>query len=412
MPTYIPEEIVEKLRNLSIESVAWELGITVKRHTALCFNHDDHHPSMVFNVTRNSFRCYVCDGLYGGPINLVQSYLNLNFVDACLWLGNRFGIFIPDAPDVPAQVPVKRKPVEKKVVKPTVEMDLEVLETLVNGLSLSGKGLEFLTKERMYDLRMMSRLNICSASDDKEILSILTQHYPLERLLKCKLVFQKEGRMVSYFHAPCLFFPYYGEDGRLLSLQARYLGDREEFPRFQFPMGAKPSVFNLRVLNFLKEDEPLYISEGVTDCLALLSDRKKAVAIPSATSLHVVNVEHLAKHPLFMYPDQDEPGMRLFTQLQEEVEKMHGTLTRLELPSDCKDFSGYYVKMKKLKAVRLSLAKCYGVPAYNIFFDRCIPDLISEHPSTLAELTPLIQKFGKIDLQEFGEEILKVIKSF
>lgn len=161
----------------------------------------------------------------------------------------------------------------------------------------------------------------------------------------------------------------YGEDGRLLSLQARYLGDREEFPRFQFPMGAKPSVFNLRVLNYLKEDEPLYISEGVTDCLALLSDRKKAVAIPSATSLHVVNVEHLAKHPLFMYPDQDEPGMRLFTQLQEEVEKMHGTLTRLELPSECMDFSGYYVKMKKLKVVRLNLAKRYGVPAYNIFFE-------------------------------------------
>lgn len=56
-----------------------------------------------------------------------------------------------------------------------------------------------------------------------------------------------------------------------------------EAPRFQFISSQKTRLFNLPVLNTMKFGEDLYISEGITDCLALLSAGKKAVAIPSAT---------------------------------------------------------------------------------------------------------------------------------
>ena len=43
-----------------------------------------------------------------------------------------------------------------------------------------------------------------------------------------------------------------------------------------------------------------------------------------------------------MYPDRDEPGERLFLQLQELLPN----LEHLQLPADCKDFSDYYLSHK------------------------------------------------------------------
>ena len=44
---YIPPYIVSKLDALSVYDVAERLGIEIVRNHALCFMHDDHHPSMV-----------------------------------------------------------------------------------------------------------------------------------------------------------------------------------------------------------------------------------------------------------------------------------------------------------------------------------------------------------------------------
>ncbi len=43
-----------------------------------------------------------------------------------------------------------------------------------------------------------------------------------------------------------------------------------------------------------------------------------------------------------MYPDRDEPGERLFLQLQ----KVLPQLVHHQLPPGCKDYSDYYLKMK------------------------------------------------------------------
>jgi hypothetical protein len=59
-----------------------------------------------------------------------------------------------------------------------------------------------------------------------------------------------------------------------------------------------------------------------------------------------------------MYPDQDEPGERLFLQLKALLSKQFATylplegsgetvLVRHQLPPDCKDYSEYYIKMMK-----------------------------------------------------------------
>ena len=87
---------LQKLRDLPIEGVAERLGLRVKRHKCLCPFHDDHHVSMSFKVSRNTFRCFVC-GASGGTIDLVMKYLNKDFKEACRWLGGESaqrGLFV------------------------------------------------------------------------------------------------------------------------------------------------------------------------------------------------------------------------------------------------------------------------------------------------------------------------------
>lgn len=176
----------------------------------------------------------------------------------------------------------------------------------------------------------------------------------------------------SYFDGPALLIPYRDIDGKLLSVQSRYLGDSSTvphpspltphpIPRFRFPKGSNCHTFNLPVLRTLKEGEPLFITEGVSDCLAMLSAGFKSVAIPSATLLKPEDLELLKglssslSLSLRMYPDRDEPGERLFLQLKQLLETPSplnphpSPLIHHTLPEGFKDVGQYYAHIQSLK---------------------------------------------------------------
>ena len=143
---------------------------------------------------------------------------------------------------------------------------------------------------------------------------------------------------------PWLQTPYYDREGRLVGVQNRNL-IRGATPRFRFPAGSRCSIYNLPVLNRLRPGDELYITEGCSDCWAMLSAGRKAIAIPSATLLsqkdkellETLNVELGTRFAMF--PDRDAPGEHLFLQLKEVLP----SLVHHQLPPGCKDFSDYYL---------------------------------------------------------------------
>ena len=147
---------------------------------------------------------------------------------------------------------------------------------------------------------------------------------------------------------PWLQIPYYDREGRLVGIQNRNLV-KGASPRFRFPSGSRCGIYNLPVLNLLQPHEPLYITEGSSDCWAMLSAGHKAIAIPSATLLSKKDVEQLStlhsqlSTEFHMYPDRDEPGERLFLQLQQVLPN----LEHHQLPQGCKDFGEYYLKTRQ-----------------------------------------------------------------
>ena len=287
---------IEKLRSLPCEGVAQRLGLQVKRHKTLCCFHPDHTPSLTFK--KNHFRCWSC-GESGDTISLVMKVLHKDFPDACRWLADEHNVILSD------EVKEVR---EDREVKP---FDASRYERFFERPWLSEEARRFLFEERRLDPRVVRW---------------------------CRLTSWKDRQGV-----PWLQIPYYNKEGHLVGVQNRNL-IRGATPRFRFPQGAECSIYNLPVLARLRMGDELYISEGCSDCWAMLSAGHKAIAIPSATLLKQrdrLMLQELAKDlalTFHMYPDRDTPGERLFMQLKEVLPG----LVHHQLPPGCKDFSDYY----------------------------------------------------------------------
>ena len=310
---------IQKLQDLPIEQVANALGLEVCRHKCLCPFHDDSHPSLTFSTSRNRYRCYVCDAR-GGTIDLVMRYLKKDFLEACRWL----------ADDNHTPVTVKVEP----AIKPPKPFDASRYERFFQHPWLSDEAKRFLFEDRRLDPRVIRWCRLTSWRD-------------------------KQG-------VPWLQVPYFDRSGQLIGVQNRnlssYLPQPSSLnpqPRFRFPSGSACSIYNLPVLNHLRPGETLFIAEGCSDAWSLMSAGHKAIAIPSATLLTRKDKEllqSLNSQPsslrstsgrsqgenlhFAMYPDNDEPGYRLFLQLQETLPN----LVHHQLPAGCKDFSDYYLK--------------------------------------------------------------------
>ena len=300
---------IEKLRSLPCEGVAQRLGLVVRQHKALCPFHNDHTPSMTFK--KGKWKCWSC-GEGGDTISLVQKVLNKDFPDACRWLADENNVILTEY-----------RPKEEKPPKP---FDASRYNKYFERPFLNDEARRFLFEERKLDPRVVRWCRLTSWKD-------------------------RQG-------TPWLQIPYYDVDGKLIGVQNRNLHptpqtnlhpssiDLHPEPRFRFPAGSRCGIYNLPVLNMLKPGEELWITEGCSDCWAMLSSGHKAIAIPSATLLSKENKEQLStvtcqlSAKVNMFPDADVPGERLFLQLK----KVLPDLVRHQLPEGCKDYSDYFVK--------------------------------------------------------------------
>ena len=373
---------IQKLRELDILQVADLLGMGLRNKRALCIHHDDHHPSLAFNVKKNTCHCYSC-GFSADTIALVRERLNLGFSEACHWLADHFDVYIGDdrygnsakygkSVKYGNSARYADKCADKKVLtasdrrmdslrahfaEPHVShghvasssVDVEFYQQMFRQMHLSESGRRFLFEERLLSPEALKVCQIVSTEQS--------------------VCMARVGRGV--FDGPSLIFPYFDQEGRLVSVQSRYLGkpksessfDMEkvsidevkpkEIPRFKFAPGSHRMIYGLDRLKDYPPDEPLLITEGPSDCWTALTLGIHAIAIPSATLFDRRFQGLLAGRNLHIFPDQDEAGLSLYF----ELKKALPSLVYHQLPEGCKDLSEYYLKLRRREGMTLEEAK-------------------------------------------------------
>ena len=380
---------IQKLRELDILQVADLLGMGLRNKRALCIHHDDHHPSLAFNVRKNTCHCYSC-GFSADTIALVRERLNLGFSEACRWLADHFDVYIADE-KYGNSARYADKCADKKVLTASdrrmASLRAHFAETHVSHGHLAES---FSSGER--NRECPSSAYVAPSSVDVEFYQQMFRQMHLsesgqrflfeERLLSpealkvCQIVSTEQSVCMArvgrgVFDGPSLIFPYFDQEGRLVSVQSRYLGKKKsesssdmdkvsldeakpkEIPRFKFAPGSHRMIYGLDRLKDYPLGEPLLITEGPSDCWTALTLGIHAIAIPSATLFDRRFQGLLAGRNLHIFPDQDEAGLSLYF----ELKKALPSLVYHQLPEGCKDLSEYYLKLRRSEGMTLEEAK-------------------------------------------------------
>ena len=392
---------IEKLRDLPIEEVASQLGLQVARHKSLCPFHSDHHASLSFNTRKNLCRCFVCMDESLDSIGLVMKSLHVDFPKACFWLADRNGILLEKvrgrnwrrdcgaasaaassaalaaiassaAPSAASSVSAPAAVSASSPAAPHA-FDAARYARFFEHPWLNEAACRFLFDERKIDGRVARWCRLSSWTDRKGVNWLQIPYFDREgRLVGIQnrnLDFHRKSRPTDSMDSektgksscPTDFTD---DTDSMNSEDSKKAGkgscptdftddtdskdgtDSEEAPRFRFPYGSQCGIYNLQVLNLLTPGERLFITEGCSDCWAMLSAGHKAIAIPSATLLKPEDRDVLAYISKtfgvewHMFPDRDAPGKRLFLQLKEILP----SLIHHQLPLGCKDFGEAYLK--------------------------------------------------------------------
>lgn len=323
---YIPSEIIEHIKELNTEDVARKLGLMVDKHRALCFMHQDTHPSLSFMRNGHGWKCFVCDRGGYDAISLVRRFLQCGYLEACHWLCEAYSH--------------QKKEFSKS--QPEI-IYYEIINWIVDNAKISKDAANFLYKERYLDSNVVRNLHIGSITSSERLIQKLLVNFSESDLVEAKIIKNISNKNYLRVYTPCILFPYYDVVGKIIGLQSRYIGDNVKAPRFQFIGCKNIPIFNLPIVRQLQKGEDLYIAEGVTDCMALLSDGKKAVAIPSASNIPDESLRLLADFRLHMFPDQDNgAGIRAFRTVRSKLISMGGFLYKEKLPNEYKDYGEYY----------------------------------------------------------------------
>ena len=380
---------IEKLRDLPIEEVASQLGLQVARHKSLCPFHSDHHASLSFNTRKNLCRCFVCMDESLDSIGLVMKSLHVDFPKACFWLAERNGILLEKvrgrnwrrdcgsasaaassaalaaiaSSAAPSAASSVSAPAAVSASSPAAphSFDAARYARFFEHPWLNEAACRFLFDERKIDGRVARWCRLSSWTDrkgvnwlqipyfDKEGRLVGIQNRNLDFHQKSRPTDSMDSEKTGKSSCPTDFTDDTdskdSEDSKV-SIGSKAGTDSEEAPRFRFPYGSQCGIYNLQVLNLLTPGERLFITEGCSDCWAMLSAGHKAIAIPSATLLKPEDRDVLAYISetfgveWHMFPDRDAPGERLFLQLKEILP----SLIHHQLPLGCKDFGEAYLK--------------------------------------------------------------------
>jgi DNA primase len=310
-----------------ILAVAERLGLRLLRsgHTVFtpCPDHRnddgiDEHPSCSLNERTNRFRCWSC-GNAGSNVDLVAQVHRSSPADAARWITGQHPLPPPSV--LPGAVP-----------RP------EYLQAMIEDLlllcgELSSAAVRYL-EGRGIDPKVARRCRVTDVSDYAAVDRGLRERYPRQDLVAAGL-FSVKGHLRLFKHT--LAFPFL-QGGRATYLTARRL-DSDEKPKYLSINGPMLGPYNEDI--FL-EDGAVWIAEGVTDTLTLLSEGLPALGIIGAFGFKSTWAGMFLDRDVRIVLDGDEAGRIGSTEIARLLQTAGANVEVMKLPEEM-DVNSYYV---------------------------------------------------------------------
>jgi DNA primase len=217
---------------------------------------------------------------------------------------------------------------------------------------MTEKARDFL-KARKYPDTIITEYNLKGVGDCKAFFQKCIAKWGAERLIKCGLAKEyadkNTGGILTRFTwwTDTLFFPFYDIEGHIIYIQGRTLNmEAEKKWKYINLDGVETSLFNQPLLNTLKKNDYLVITEGVTDCISCCLMGKNAVGVIGAHGFKKEYVNLLRDFDIAVIPDNDanKTGEKFADKIRNEFQSIGKTVKIYPLGLEYKDISEYYMK--------------------------------------------------------------------
>lgn len=287
-----------------------------------------HEPlSLVLSREENTFRCRSC-GNTGSILDLVCQVVRIGPAEAIEWIGQNFclpGVITGATPDTTSEPEQKekRRPNPPPVPPTLNEAYKDFLELLGDP---SAEAVAYM-QSRGISGDTLERHGVTDIKGYHGTSSFLKDKYPPDVLRQAGL-FDATGKL--WFEDYPLILPY-RRDGKVEFLQAHCM-DSERTPRHLRPREAVPFLYNVDILRTLGDGDPVFLVEGVMDCLTLEERGYQAVAAASIAHFKPEWVKEFRRLEVYLVYAGGEGGERSAAAMAVLFAKSDLALRGLRLP--------------------------------------------------------------------------------
>ncbi len=331
---------LEEIKAIPILDVAHSLGLNIKGRSAHCFAHQpDRHPSLVFNIQRNTFKCFVCPMIHGSVIDLIMQVRECDFKEAVEQLYSGKGKPIPwrsyALPSKPKAQKTRLSPEYKNMI----------LKSLLQVAPLEQEGRHYLIERGITpETAMALGIGFLRPETYESLYKVLVSLHGRSALRSSGLghffLLAKEG--LSF-----LLFPYRLEN-QIHLIKARCLLTKEEadtrkIRRFVASEPAK-TLYNQDVI---KSSSHLYLCEGEIDTLTMMQRGYPAIGIPGVSSFREEWFQLFSGKHLILCLDNDAAWEKASAWFYDRFSQHGITHSRFALPYGM-DINQYFSEKEKL----------------------------------------------------------------
>jgi len=398
----------EKIDIASLISEYVPLKKAGRNFKAACPFHNEKTPSFVVSPERQIWHCFGC-GKGGDCYTFLMDYENLEFLEALRILAKKAGIELSETDFV------KKDTSKKEKIYSVNKISSDFYHYILTKHNAGKKALEYLTKVRKIDPRLIETFQIGFSPIQGDILSkylIEKKKYKTQDLIEAGLSFTRPGRIVDFFRGR-LMFPLFDHRDNIVAFSGRVLQDD----------GAQSKYVNTRDtlvyhkgsmffgLNLAKEEikqkERAIIVEGEFDVISCYSAGIKNVIAIKGTALtenQVILISRFSQK-VTLCLDRDEAGFEAIKRSLEALEKKGLTTTVVDL-GEYKDPD----EAIKKDPVFFKKAVSHDIGVYDFLISSFLKKYNKETGEGKKKITQNLLPFiSKIDNEIIKEHYLKTL---